>query len=160
MAINGKQIILTSDGVKKLEDKLEYLKTVKRREVAARIEVALGFGDLSENAEYDEAKTEQAFVEGEILTIENMLRNAQLVDEDDLSTDMVGVGSIVRVMDHDMGEEITYTICGTSEASPREMKVSTESPIGRSLLGKKVGDSVQVPVPDGLIQLDILEISR
>lgn len=160
MAINGKQIILTNEGVKKLEEKLEHLKTVKRREVAARIEVALGFGDLSENAEYDEAKTEQAFVEGEILTIENMLRNAQLVDEDDISTDVVNVGATVRVMDHDLKEEIKYIICGTSEADPREMKVSAESPIGKALIGNRVGDSVLVPVPDGVIQLDILEISR
>lgn len=160
MAMNGKQVILTPEGMKKLEEKLEHLKTVKRREVASRIEVALGFGDLSENAEYDEAKTEQAFVEGEILTIENMLRLAHVVDGDELGTDVVNVGSIVRVMDHDMEEELTYTICGTSEANPREMKVSTDSPIGKALIGQRVGATVQVPVPDGIIRMDILEISR
>ncbi|HHV73806.1 MULTISPECIES: transcription elongation factor GreA [Thermoanaerobacterium] len=156
----GKQVILTYDGLKKLEEELDYLKSVKRPEVAEKIKQARAFGDLSENSEYDEAKNEQAFIEGRIATIEAMLRNAQVIDEEDIAIDKVSVGCTVKVYDEDFKEEAEYTIVGSTEADPMNNKISDESPIGKALLGKKVGDTVSVEVPAGIIKLKVLEIHK
>ncbi|KEI03920.1 transcription elongation factor GreA [Clostridium botulinum] len=155
---DSKQYIMTAEGVKKLEDELEYLKTTKRREITEKIKVALSYGDLSENSEYDEAKNEQAFVEGRIVQIENMLRNANVIDESEIPKDVVSVGAIVKVKDYDFDEEIDFHIVGSAEADPMENKISNESPVGSALIGKKVGDIVNVPVPDGISKFEILEI--
>lgn len=156
----GKQVILTYEGVRKLEEELEYLKTVKRKEVTQKIKTALSFGDLSENSEYDEAKNEQAFVEGRIANLENMLKSAKVIDEEDITTDTVNVGATVKVKDLEFDDEIEYTIVGSAEADPGQLKISNESPIGRNLIGKKVGDTVEVNVPDGTIKYRILEITK
>ncbi|AEF16333.1 MULTISPECIES: transcription elongation factor GreA [Thermoanaerobacterium] len=156
----GKQVILTYDGLKKLEEELDYLKSVKRPEVAEKIKQARAFGDLSENSEYDEAKNEQAFIEGRIATIEAMLRNAQVIDEEDITIDKVSVGCTVKVYDEDFKEEAEYTIVGSTEADPMNNKISDESPIGKALLGKKVGDTISVEVPAGIIKLKVLEIHK
>nr|WP_122012010.1 transcription elongation factor GreA [Maliibacterium massiliense] len=155
-----KEVILTPEGLAKLEEKLEYLKTVKRHEVAQRIKAAIAFGDLSENSEYDEAKNEQAFLEGEIQTIENRLRVARVVDEEDMPADTVSVGSIVDVYDADEKEDVRFTICGVSESEPAKGKISNESPIGRALIGHKVGELVEVQVPAGTLHFEIKQIGR
>mgnify|MGYP000235675786 CR=1 FL=1 len=155
-----KQFIMTYEGVKKLEEELEYLKTVKRKEITEKIKVALGYGDLSENSEYDEAKNDQAFNEGRIIQLENMLKNAVVVDESEIPTDKVSVGSIVKVMDYEFDEEVEYAIVGSAEADPMNFKISNESPVGSALLGKKVGDVVEVTVPSGVSKFEILEIRR
>ncbi|KHO61928.1 transcription elongation factor GreA [Thermoanaerobacter sp. YS13] len=156
----SKPVILTYEGLKKLEEELEYLKTVKRAEVAEKIKQARAFGDLSENSEYDEAKNEQAFIEGRIATIEAMLKNAKVIDEDDIKLDQVSIGCTVKVYDESYNEEVEYTIVGSAEADPMNNKISDESPIGKALLGKKVGDVVFVEVPAGIIKLKILEIRK
>lgn len=153
-----KKFVMTYEGVKKLEEELDFLKTIKRNEIKEKIKVARSFGDLSENAEYDEAKNEQAFVEGRILQLENMLKNAVVVDEGDISTDKVSVGSVVKVKDYEFDEEMELLIVGSAEANPMESKISNESPVGKALLGKKVGDIVEVPVPDGIGKYEILGI--
>jgi transcription elongation factor GreA len=153
-----KKFVMTYEGVKKLEEELDFLKTIKRNEIKEKIKVARSFGDLSENAEYDEAKNEQAFVEGRIAQLENMLKNASVVDEADISTDKVSFGSVVKVKDYDFDEELDLHIVGSAEADPIKSKISNESPVGKALLGKKVGDVVEVPVPDGVSKYEILEI--
>ncbi|QCX33775.1 transcription elongation factor GreA [Caloramator sp. E03] len=160
MGETNKQVILTYEGVKKIEQELEYLKTVKRKEVTQKIKTALSFGDLSENSEYDEAKNEQAFVEGRIATLENMLKNAKVIDEEDIKTDTVSIGTTVRVKDLEYGDELEFTIVGSAEADPATMKISNEAPIGKGLLGKKVGDKVVIQVPDGTTIFEILEIKK
>ena len=156
----AKKFIMTYEGVKKLEEELEYLKTVKRKEITEKIKVALGYGDLSENSEYDEAKNDQAFTEGRIIQLENMLKNAVVVDESEIPKDKVSVGSIVKVMDYEFDEEVEYAIVGSAEADPMNFKISNESPVGSALLGKKVGDVVEVTVPSGVSKFEILEIRR
>lgn len=155
-----KQELLTQDGYNKLEEELEYLKTVKRKEITEKIKVALGYGDLSENSEYDEAKNDQAFTEGRIIQLENMLKNAVVVDESEIPKDKVSVGSIVKVMDYEFDEEVEYTIVGSAEADPMNFKISNESPVGSALIGKKVGDVVEVAVPSGVSKFEVLEIRR
>ena len=155
-----KKNIMTYEGIKKLEEELEYLKTVRRKEITEKIKVALGYGDLSENSEYDEAKNDQAFNEGRIIQLENMLKNAVVVDESEIPTDKVSVGSIVKVMDYEFDEEVEYAIVGSAEADPMNFKISNESPVGSALLGKKVGDVVEVTVPSGVSKFEILEIRR
>ena len=155
-----KKNIMTYEGIKKLEEELEYLKTVRRKEITEKIKVALGYGDLSENSEYDDAKNEQAFIEGRIIQLENMLKNAVVVDESEIPTDKVSVGSIVKVMDYEFDEEVEYAIVGSAEADPMNFKISNESPVGSALLGKKVGDVVEVTVPSGVSKFEILEIRR
>ncbi|MBF7096911.1 transcription elongation factor GreA [Alkalibacter mobilis] len=155
-----KELILTYEGLKKLEEELDKLKTVRRREVAERIKTAREFGDLSENAEYDEAKNEQAFIEGRIAELEHKLKNAKVIDEDELGTDVVSIGSIVKVKDDDMDEIFQYHIVGSAEADPLEDKISNESPVGAALLSKKVGDVVTIEVPDGSIVMEVIEISK
>ncbi len=152
--------VLTKEGVKKLEDELESLKTVKRREVAEKIKVALSFGDLSENSEYDEAKNEQGIVESRILEIEATLAHAQIIDADEITTEKVGIGNVVKILDIDMDEEMEFQIVGTSEANIDKGKMSDESPIGAALLGHKIGDVVDVEAPAGTLQVKILEISK
>ena len=156
----SKKFIMTYEGVKKLEEELEYLKTVKRKEITEKIKVALGYGDLSENSEYDEAKNDQAFTEGRIIQLENMLKNAVVVDESEIPKDKVSVGSIVKVMDYEFDEEVEYTIVGSAEADPMNFKISNESPVGSALIGKKVGDVVEVTVPSGVSKFEVLEIRR
>lgn len=156
----AKQVILTSEGLEKLEKELEYLKTVKRQEVAAEIKVALGYGDLSENSEYDEAKNKQAQMEIRIVEIEAMLKNAKVIDEAEISTDTVSLGCTVTVYDVEFDEELHYNIVGSTEADPSNGKISDESPVGTALLGKKVGDIVEVPAPAGSIELKVVEINK
>ena len=153
------EVIMTLEGVKMLEEELAFLKSVKRQEVSERIGQARSFGDISENAEYDEAKNEQARVEGRILDLENMLRGVKVVDEDELTTDIVAVGVNVVVKDEG-GNTVTYAIVGSAEADPMRMRISNESPVGRALLGHKLGDVVSVLVPAGEISLTIESIER
>ena len=155
-----KDVFLTYEGLKKMEEDLEELKTVKRKEVAERIKEALAFGDISENSEYDEAKNEQAQLEERIAKIENTLRNAKIIDEDEIETDIVSVGSKVVIYDVEYDEEIEYTIVGSAEADPFEGKISNESPVGDALLGNKIGDTIDVQAPDGIVQYKIINIDR
>ncbi|MDU1203236.1 MAG: transcription elongation factor GreA [Clostridiales bacterium] len=155
-----KQELLTQDGYNKLEEELEYLKTVKRKEVAERLKVAISFGDLSENAEYDEAKNEQAKLEEQILKLDEKLRKAVIIDESQIDLDIVMVGSIVKLYDFDFDEEIEYSIVGSAEADPFEGKISNESPVGKALLGARVGEVVEVQVPDGANKFKVLDIRR
>jgi len=149
---------MTQAGKEKLEQELEHLKTVKRKEVVERIKIARSFGDLSENSEYDSAKEEQAFVEGRITTIENMIRNAKIIGEDELNSDTVQLGSSVTFIELPDGDEETYTIVGSAEADPFEGKISNDSPIAKSLLGRKVGDQVSVHTPGGEMNVRIVTI--
>lgn len=149
---------MTLAGKEKLEQELEQLKSVKRKEVVERIKIARSFGDLSENSEYDSAKEEQAFVEGRITTIENMIRNARIISEAELSGDVVTLGSSVTFMELPDGEEETYIIVGSAEADPFEGKISNDSPIAKSLLGKKVDEEVTVQTPGGEMNVRITKI--
>lgn len=156
-----KEILLTEQGKKDLELELEYLTTEKRNEIAEKLKVARSYGDLSENSEYDDAKNEQAIMEARIADIEVMLKNAKVIDDNEISNEHVHIGSKVRVYDSDFEEEIVYTIVSASEADPENNKISDESPIGHTLLDKKVGEKAMVTLPDGSqIELDVLEISR
>lgn len=156
-----KEVILTPDGLKKLEDELEHLKSVKRREVAERIKIAIGYGDISENSEYEDAKNEQAFIEGRIITLEKMLRNARIINNDEVGTDVVSIGSTVKLKDLEFGDNVEYTIVGSAESDPLENKISNESPVGRAILNKKKGATVDVTVPGGgIIQYEILDIIK
>lgn len=158
--MSEKEVLLTPDGLAKLEKELEYLKTVKRREVAARIRQALEFGDISENSEYDDAKNEQAFTEGRIANLEKMLRNARVIDEDKVGTDVVTLGAKVRLKDLDSGAEFEYTIVGSAEADPAALRISNESPVGKAVMGQKVGAVVEVNAPAGVLKYEIIAISR
>lgn len=155
-----KHVFLTKEGLDKLEEELDELKSVNRKEIAARIKVALSFGDISENSEYDQAKNEQAQLEERIAKLETMLTNAKVIDENEITTDVVSVGSKVSVKDLEYDEEMQYIIVGSAEADPFEGKISNESPLGGSLLGGKKGDVVKVAVPDGIIDYEILDITR
>ena len=152
-----KEVILTPEGYEKLKQEIEELSTVKRREVAERIRVAREFGDIAENAEYDDAKNEQAMLEARIAQLEEKLRSATVIDQSDLGTDVVRVGSVVHVKD-EAGKSTKYTIVGSAEASPTEMKLSNESPIGKALLGRKRGEQVTISTPKGERKLKITKI--
>ena len=156
----AKQVLLTDEGLKKLENELEELKGNKRKDIADKIEVARSFGDLSENSEYDEAKNEQAIVEARIAELEATLRNVKILDEDDLTTEMIHVGSKIKVFDKEFNEEVSYQIVGSTEADPMNGRISDESPVGKALLGHKVGDVVDVEVPDGVVTFEILDIAK
>ena len=156
----SKQIVLTDDGLKKLEDELETLKTEKRREIAEKIKQALSFGDLSENSEYDEAKNEQAMVEARIAKLEQMLKNVKVRDDDEITTDVISIGSKVLLYDQEFEEEVSYHIVGSTEADPSEAKISDESPVGKALLGHRIGDEVVVEAPAGNMVFKVLEISK
>lgn len=155
-----KEVLLTVGGLKKLEEELDYLKSVRRREVAERIKQAIEFGDISENSEYEDAKNEQAFLEGRILALEKKLRHARIIDTQEMPVDVVSLGSKVTVLDLDSGEELTYEIVGSVEAEPSEMRISNESPVGRALLGQQVGAVVEVQVPAGTLHYRILSINN
>ncbi|MDF2566236.1 MAG: greA [Massilibacillus sp.] len=152
-----KQVMLTVEGLKKLEEKLEHLKTVRRGAVAERIKQAIDFGDISENSEYEDAKNEQAFIEGEIMTLEKMLRNSQII-EDGADNETVHLGCIVIIKDMEFDEDLKYTIVGSAEADPTEFKISNESPVGQAIIGQRVGSIVEVHVPAGVLEYKILEI--
>ena len=155
-----KELILTYEGLQKLEEELEYLKTTKKMEVAERIKEARGFGDLSENSEYDAAKNEQAEVEARIITIENMLRVAKVVSDDDVSIKTVGIGNRVKLLDVEENEELEYTIVGSTEVDLFNNKISNESPLGEALMGQKKGATVKVAAPMGEIEYKILKIEK
>ena len=156
----AKVTTVSSEGLKKLQEELEYLKTTKRKEVAEAIKVARGFGDLSENSEYDEAKNEQGLVEARIAEIEAMLKNVKVIDETNIATDKVSIGNIVKVYDETFGEELEYTLVGSSEANPMEFKISDESPIGKALIGAEIGEVVKAETPGGETVMKVLEISK
>lgn len=156
----NKKLVLTDEGLNKLETELEELKTVKRQEVAEKIKIARSFGDLSENSEYDEAKNEQAMVEARIAQIEAMLKDVTIIDETEISTETITVGSKVKLFDVSFNEEVSYKIVGSTEASPLQGKISDESPVGMGLIGHKVGDSVDIEVQDNVFTYNILEISK
>jgi transcription elongation factor GreA len=155
---NEKVFPMTKEGKEKLEKELEYLKTVKRKEVVERIKVARGFGDLSENSEYDSAKEEQAFVESRIAMLENMIRNAVIIEEDTENKTTVTLGKSVTFVELPDGEEETYTIVGSAEADPFEGKISNDSPLAKSLIGKQVGDEVVVQTPGGEMTVKIISV--
>lgn len=157
---HSNKTVVSAEGMKKLEEKLQYLTTVRRAEVAEQIAIARGFGDLSENAEYDEAKNEQSRLEAEIVELENAIRTAIVIDDSDVSTDSVNVGTTVKVLYVEDGDEEEYAIVGARESDPMNNRISNECPVGMALLGHQVGDVVDVETPDGFIQLEILEISR
>lgn len=155
-----KEVILTQEGYNKLEQELNYLKTEERTAIAERIKVALGFGDLSENAEYDEAKGAQAENEVKIAELEAKLRNAKIIDESEIDTKTVQIGNTVKVHDMEFDEEIDYTIVGSTEVSLAENKISNESPLGIALLGAKKGEVVEVNAPAGIMKYKILAIKK
>ena len=154
------EVRLTKEGVEKYEQRLEYLKTTGRTEIAEQIQIARSFGDLSENAEYDAAKLEQARMEYEIVEIEAMLRNVVIIDEDTINTEVVNVGNTIRVLNKALNREMTFQIVGSAEANPREQRISTESPVGAGLLGHKLGEVVTINTPGGASDFEILEISK
>jgi transcription elongation factor GreA len=153
-----KEVILTAEGYEKLKQEIEYLSTEKRREVADRIRIAREFGDIAENAEYDDAKNEQAMLEHRIATLEERLLAARVIDAGDVSKDVVSIGSRVRLRDVDAKETIEYHIVGSAEANPTEYRLSNESPVGRAIMGHKKGDTVEVATPRGSLKYKILEI--
>lgn len=153
-----KEIILTPEGLDKLERELETLKTVKRREVAKRIKEAIEFGDITENSEYEAAKNDQAFIEGRIITLEKMLRNARVIEHQENNSGVVHIGAKVKLQDLECGEELVYTLVGSAEADPMNNKISNESPVGKAIIGKKKGDIVEVDVPIGKIKYKILSV--
>jgi transcription elongation factor GreA len=155
-----KETILTQEGLKHLEEELENLKSVKRREVAERIKVAIGYGDISENSEYEDAKNEQAFIEGRIITLEKMLRNARIINDDEVDTNTVSIGSKVVLVDMEYGDEMEYSIVGTAESDPAAHKISNESPVGKAILGKQKGDEIEVAAPVGAIKYKIVDIKK
>lgn len=152
------ETILTVNGLKKLEDELEYLRGKKRQEVAERLKVAISYGDISENSEYDDAKDEQAFVEGRILQLDKMIRTAKVIDDSELSKDIVTIGATVELEDMEFGDKEVYTVVGTTEADPTANKISNESPVGSAILGKAVGDVVTVKVNRNEFDYRIVEI--
>lgn len=154
------EIIMTVDGLSKLEAELEELKVVRRKDVAEKIKQALAFGDLSENSEYDEAKNEQAQVETRIVQIEKMLKTAKVIDEEDIDTKTVNIGTRVKVLDLEFDEEEEYTIVGPTEADPAKNRLSYQSPVGKALIGKSIGDLVEVEVPAGTMKYKVLEIAK
>ena len=157
---NDKEVLLTQEGYDNLEKELEYLTTEKRAEIAERIKIALGFGDLSENSEYDEAKNAQAANETKIAELENKLRYAKIIDESEIDTKTVQVGNTVKVLDIEFNEEVSYTIVGSTEVNLAENKISNESPIGKALLGAKKNQTIDVQAPAGIMKYKILAITK
>jgi len=160
MSDNEKEILLTKEGLQKLEAELEYLKSTKRQELAERIKQAIAFGDLSENSEYEDAKNEQAFVEGRIINLENTLKNARLMETEDVPSDVVSLGSRVILREQSTGREISFTLVSSVEAKLKEGKISNESPVGKAIMGKKMGSEVQVEAPGGLVTYKIESVER
>ncbi|NLY10992.1 MAG: transcription elongation factor GreA [Firmicutes bacterium] len=155
-----KEVLLTLEGLQRLEKELELLKTVKRHEIAQRIKEALEFGDISENSEYDDAKNEQAFIEGRIATLEKTLRNAKIIEDDGDDSDVVTVGKKVELKDLETGEITEYRVVGSAEADPSRALISHESPVGQAILNKNVGEIVDVEVLDNVLRYEILKVSR
>lgn len=156
----NKEVVMTYAGMRAVEDELEQLKTVKRKEVAEKIKVARGYGDLSENSEYDEAKNEQGMLEARIAELEKVLKHARVLDETELSNEKVSVGSHVKIKDED-GDEDEYDITGSTEADPMNGKISDESPVGAALIGHAVGDKVEINLPSGAtVCYEVIEISH
>ena len=155
-----KEVLLTQEGFNNLEKEVNYLRTEKRAEIAERIKVALGFGDLSENSEYDEAKTAQAENEVKIAELENKVRHAKIIDEKEIDTETVQVGNIVKVLDMEFDEKIEYTIVGSTEVNLLENKISNESPLGKALLGARKNNVVEVNAPAGVMKYKILSIKK
>lgn len=153
-----KKTLLTAEGLKKLEEELAHYKSVRRIEVAQRIKTAIEYGDISENSEYDDAKNEQAFIEGHIIELENKINTAKIIDEK-TRKNVVSVGSKVKLLDEEFNEELDYVIVGSSEADPFNNRISNESPVGSAILGKKKGATVEVNTPDGVATFKILAIS-
>jgi transcription elongation factor GreA len=153
-----KEVILTPAGHKKLKEEIEHLSTVKRREVAERIKQAREFGDIAENSEYDDAKNEQAMLEHRIATLEERLKNARVIAKNEITTDVVSVGTRVRLRDVDAKETIEYTIVGSAEANPAAQKLSNESPVGKAIIGRKKGETVDVTAPRGSLKYKIMDI--
>lgn len=156
------ETILTEEGLKKLEDELDYLRSEKRQQVAERLKVAISYGDISENSEYDDAKNEQAFVEGRILTLEKMIRNAKVIKDSEINKKVVSLGSQVTIKDMETEEEEEYTVVGTTEADPMAdpPRISNESPVGKAILGQKVGSVCKVPTPAGELIYKIVSIAK
>ena len=158
--VGDKVLVLTYEGLKKIEDELDYLKTEKRKEIAETIKVERGFGDLSENAEYDGSKKEQAEVEVRIVKLEKMLQNTEVLDINDINTEVVSIGTKVKVYDDLFEEEEEYTILSSIEADPKNNRISNESSMGKALMGAKVGDKVKVDAPNGEFEMKVLEICK
>ena len=158
--MSRKEVILTEEGLKQLQDEVNYLSNVKREEVAEQIRQAREFGDISENSEYDDAKNEQALLEHRIANLQEKLRRARVIKESDIDTDRVSVGSTVTLRDKKKGDIRIYTLVGSAEADPAKAKLSNESPVGQALLGKRVGDLVTVNIPVGALDLEILAIGK
>jgi len=156
----SKEFVLTPEGYDKLILEVEHLTQKRRREVAARIKTAIEFGDISENSEYEDAKNEQAFVEGRIIQINNMLANAALIDDKTITTDKVSVGCCVSLLDIECNEKCVYRVVGSVEADPENEKISNESPVGRAILGKRIGQIVKIEVPSGFVEYQVLDISK
>ena len=155
-----KDVILTQEGFDKLEKELNYLRTEKRAEIAERIKIALGFGDLSENSEYDEAKSAQAENEVKIAELENKVRHAKIIDEKEIDTETVQIGNIIKVLDIEFDEKIDYTIVGSTEVNLAENKISNESPLGKALLGARKNQTVEVNAPAGIMKYKVLAIKK
>ena len=160
MAENDREIILSREGLLKLESELEHLKTVRREEVAERIKQAIAFGDISENSEYEDAKNEQAFIEGKIINLERTLKNARLIEETDIHTDIVSLGSRVTLKDVDSGREIKVTLVASVETKITEGKISEESPVGAAIIGQPIGTIALVEAPKGMKKYEILNIEK
>lgn len=158
--MSRKEVILTEQGLKELQDEVNYLSTIKREEVAERIRTARDFGDITENSEYDDAKNEQALLEHRIGVLQEKLRRARVIKDCEIDTDRVCVGSTVTLRDKGSGDVRTYTVVGSAEADPMKAKISNESPIGQAIMGKRVGDEVTVPVPVGSLEYEILAIGK
>lgn len=157
---HSNKTVVSVEGMKKLEDQLQFLSTTRRAEVAEMIATARGFGDLSENAEYDEAKNEQSRLEAQIIELENTIRTAIVIDDEDVSTDSVNIGTTVRVFDRELKQEVEYTIVGGSESDPMRNIISNESPMGSALLGKKQGQLARVQAPAGVLEFEVLDIRK
>ena len=158
--MSRKEVILTAEGLKQLQEEVGLLSTVKREEVAERIRAARDFGDITENSEYDDAKNEQAMLEHRISLLQEKLRRARVIKESEIETDKVGVGTTVTLRDNDAGEIRIYTLVGSAEADPVKARLSNESPVGQAIIGKRVGDVVTVPVPVGSVNYEILAIGK
>jgi transcription elongation factor GreA len=158
--MGNKEVLLTYEGLKKLEEELEYLKGEKRKEIAERIKQALAFGDISENSEYDDAKNEQAQNEARIAQLDAMLKNAAVIDEDDVDTRVVNLGTKVKIRELKSKDEVDFQIVGSTEADPASYRISNESPVGHALLGHKVGETVDIDVPGGKIKYKIIDIHK
>ena len=160
MATDGKEVLLTKEGLQTLETELEYLKSIKREEVAERIKQAIAFGDISENSEYEDAKNEQAFIEGRIITLEKTLKNARLMEDNEIRTDVVSLGSRVKLIETKTKRELNIILVSSVESKMKDGKISDESPVGKAILGRKVNSTVTVEAPAGKLKYKILRVER